>query len=174
MNIKKIFFTLMVTALLIGSACAVSTNDFKVDGFTKSTGTDLNSVYVNDNGNSGVSIYKHTSVVYDDDYYDYDDDGYDYDDYYDYDDDGYDDDYYVYNGNDGIRDDMQLSKNSDNTAYFTDHDDAEHGIVEVINFGGEAYTVVFWAKDTSNVNNTDLMSKLTAFNKDNGVTPVAF
>lgn len=193
MNIKKIFFAMIVTALLIGSACAVSTNDFKVDGYNSSYNTDLNSAFVNNNGDSGVSIYKNTNGVYyeydddgyyeydDDGYYEYDDDGYyDYDDdgYYDYDDDGYDDDYYVVNNGgtvyNGIRDDMQLSKNADNTATFTDYDDAEHGVIEVVEHGGQQYTVVFWAKDMSNINNTALMSKLNDFNQDNGVAPVAF
>ncbi len=180
MNFKKIFFALIVTTLLIGSACAANINDFKVDGYNSSYNTDLNSAYVNNNGDSGVSIYKNTEAVYydydyDDGYYEYDDDG-----YYEYDDDGYydyDDDYVVYNGGtvyNGIRDDMQLSKNADNTASYTDYDDAEHGVVEVVEVGGQQYTVVFWAKDVSNVNNADLMSKLTDFNKDNGVSPIAF
>lgn len=176
MNFKKIFFALIVTTLLIGSACAVNSNGFKVDGYNNSYDSDLNSAYVNSNGDSGVSIYKNTNGVYyeydDDGYYEYDDDG-----YYDYDDDGYydyDDGYIVSNGYNGIRDDMQLSKNTDNTATFTDYDDAEHGVVEVVQHGGEQYTIVFWAKDASNVNNADLMTKLTDFNKDNGVSPVAF
>lgn len=172
MNIKKIFFALIVTSLLIGSVCAASINDFKVDGYNSSYNTDLNSAFVNNNGDSGVSIYKNTNDAR---YYDYDDDGYyDYDDAYNHD---YDDDYAVQNGGsvyNGIRDDMQISKNADNTATYTDHDDAEHGIVEVVQLGGDQYTVVFWAKDASNINNTALMSKLTNFNKDNGVTPVAF
>ncbi|WP_407411888.1 hypothetical protein [Methanobrevibacter sp.] len=187
MNIKKILFALIVTSLLIGSVCAASINDFKVDGYNSSYNTDINSAFVNNNGDSGVSIFKNANGAryydYDDDgYYDYDDDGYDYDDAYDHDyddiyDHDYDDDYVIQNsGNvyNGIRDDMQITKNSDNTATFTDVDDAEHGIVEVVQHGGEQYTVVFWAKDASNINNTALMTKLTNFNKDNGVTPVAF
>ena len=188
MNIKKIFFAMIVTALLIGSACAVNMNEFKVDGYSNTYGSDYNSAYVNNNGDSGVSIYKNTEAVYyhdydDDGYYEYGDDGYyEYDDdgYYDYDDDGYydyDDDYVVQTGGtvyNGIRDDMQITKNADNTATYTDYDDAEHGVIEVVEFGGQQYTVVFWAKDMSNINNTDLMSKLTQFNADNGIAPVAF
>ena len=37
---------------------------------------------------------------------------------------------------DGIRDDMQLSKNSDNTITYTEYDDAEHDVVEVVKLGG--------------------------------------
>ena len=33
MNFKKIFFALIVTTLLIGSACAANVNDFRVDGY---------------------------------------------------------------------------------------------------------------------------------------------
>lgn len=156
MSFKKIFFALLVTAFLIGGACAANINNFTVDWYNNSYNSDINSAYVNSNGDSGVSIYKNTNGVY----YDYDD--------------GYDDNYVVQNVYNGISDDMQLSKNADNTASFTDHDDAEHGVVEVVQSGGEQYTVVFWAKDVSNINNTDLMSKLTDFNKDNGVSPIAF
>ena len=175
MNIKKIFFALIVTTLLVGSVCAANINDFKVDGYNSSYNSDLSSAYLNDNGDSGISIHKNTNGVY----LDFDDDGYDDDGYYDFDDDGYDDDgydddgYYDYD-DDGYDDDVQLSKNTDNTASFTDFDDAEHGVLEVVQIGGDQYTVVFWAKDTSNMNNTDLMSKLTDFNKDNGVSPIAF
>ena len=157
MSFKKIFFALLVTAFLIGGACAANINNFTVDWYNNSYNSDINSAYVNSNGDSGVSIYKNTNGVY-----------------YDYDDDGYDDDYVVQNVYNGISDDMQLSKNTDNTVSFTDHDDAEHGVVEVVQSGDEQYTVVFWAKDASNINNTDLMSKLTDFNKDNGVSPIAF
>lgn len=156
MSFKKIFFALLVTAFLIGGACAANINNFTVDWYNNSYNSDINSAYVNSNGDSGVSIYKNTNGVY----YDYDD--------------GYDDNYVVQNVYNGISDDMQLSKNADNTASFTDHDDAEHGVVEVVQSGGEQYTVVLWAKDASNINNTDLMSKLTDFNKDNGVSPIAF
>ena len=58
MNMKKIFFALIVTTLLIGSACAVNMNEFKIDGYNNSYGSDYSSAYVNNNGDSGVSIYK--------------------------------------------------------------------------------------------------------------------
>lgn len=155
---------MIVTALLIGSACAVNMNEFKVNGYNNSYESDYSSAYVNNNGDSRVSIYKNTEAVY---YQEYDDDG-----YYEYDDD------YVVQTSDtvynGIQDDMQITKNADNTATFTDYDDAQHGVIEVVEFGGQQYTVIFWAKDMSNINNTDLMSKLTQFNADNGIAPVAF
>lgn len=171
---------------MIGSACAASVNDFKVDGYSNTYDSNYNSVFLNENGNSGVYIYKNTNVA---PHYDYDDDRYDddvYDDVYDddgYDDDGYDDDVYDdghYDFDDGgyghyaVDDDAQVTKNSDNTASYEDFDDAEHGVTEVVQVGGEQYTVVFWAKDASNINNADLMAKLNAFNKDNGVSPIAF
>lgn len=69
---------------------------------------------------------------------------------------------------------MKVDKNSDNTANFTDYEHAEHGVVEVIDVDGTQYIVVFWAKDSSNVSNSDLMSQLNEFNKDNNVKPIAF
>lgn len=182
MDFKKILLALIVTTLLVGSACAANINGFKVDGYSNTYDSDYDSTYLNSNGDSGVSIYKNSNGAYyeydDDGHYDYDDDGYDYDDAYDHDyDDVYDDDYVAHNGGtvyNGISDDMQLTKNADNTASFTDYDDAEHGVVEVVQLDGEKYTVIFWAKDASNINNADLISKLTDFNKDNGVSPVAF
>lgn len=181
MDFKKILLALIVTTLLVGSACAANINGFKVDGYSNTYDSDYDSTYLNSNGDSGVSIYKNSNGAYyeyDDGHYDYDDDGYDYDDAYDHDyDDVYDDDYVAHNGGtvyNGISDDMQLTKNADNTASFTDYDDAEHGVVEVVQLDGEKYTVIFWAKDASNINNADLISKLTDFNKDNGVSPIAF
>ena len=168
MNIKKILFALIVTTVLLGSVCATSVNDFKVDGYNNTFDSDYNSAYLNSDGNSGVYIYKNING----NPYDYDDDDYyDYDDHYDYDDDdGYDFD----DNHHDFDDDSQFTKNQDNTASFKDFDDAEHGVMEVVKVGGEEYTVVFWAKDSSNINNTDLMSKLSDFNKDNGVAPIAF
>ena len=171
MDFKKIFFALIVTTLLVGGACAANVNGFKVDGYNNTFDSDHDSSYLNANGDSGVSIYKNTNV-----YREYDDDGdYGYDDDYDYDDlydDDHDDGYIVVQN--AISDDMKLTKNADNTASFTDYDDAEQGVVEVVQVGGQKYTVVFWAKDASNINTADLMAKLTDFNKDNGVSPVAF
>lgn len=160
MDSKKILMALIVTTLLAGSVCAASVNDFKVDGSYSNNAfsSDYYSVYLNGNGDSGVAIYKNL-----------DDDAYD-----DLNDDVVDNivhddarEYLV------VDDDMQINKSADNTANFTDYDHAEHGVVEVVEMGGEQYVVVFFAKDSNNTN-ADLMAKLTAFNKDNGVTPVAF
>ena len=161
MDAKKILMALMVTALLMGSVCAASVNDYKVEGSygNNAFSSDYYSVFLNGNGDSGVAIYKNL-----------DDDAYD-----DLNDDVVDNivhgdarEYLV------VDDDMQITKNSDNTANFTDYDHAEHGVSEVVEMGGEQYVVVFFAKDSSNITNADLMAKLTSFNKDNGVTPVAF
>ena len=116
-------------------------------------------MYLNGNKDSGVAIYKN---VNDDLYDNLNDDSVDYIVH----DDGRE--YLV------VDDDMQISKNADNTANFTDYDHAEHGVVEVVEIGGNQYVVVFFAKDSSNTTNADLMAKLTAFNKDNNVAPVAF
>ncbi len=161
MDSKKIFFALIVSALLIGSVCAASVNDFKVDSSfsNKAFSSDYYSVYTNNKQDSGIAIYKNI-----------DDDAYD----------NLNDDAVDHLVHDDGReyivadDDMRIAKNPDNTANFTDLDDAEHGVVEVVQSGSEQYVVVVWAKDSSNINNADLMSKLTAFNKDNGVSAVAF
>jgi hypothetical protein len=71
-------------------------------------------------------------------------------------------------------DDYKIDKNADNTFNFTDSDNAEHGVGEVISCDGEDYTVIFWAKDTSDVNNSDLISQLNDFNNANDVEAVAF
>lgn len=160
MNAKKILLALAVVTLLMGSACAASVNDFKVDSsYSNAFTSDYYSVYMDGNGDSGVAIYK-----------DVDDDAYD-----DLNDDAVDNivhgDAQEYLFGD---DDMKLVKNSDNMANFTDYDHSEVGVSEVVQSGGDQYVVVFFAKDSSNVTVADLMTKLTAFNKDNNVTPVAF
>ena len=161
MNAKGILLALIVTTLLVGSVCAASVNDFKVDeSYSNNAFTsDYYSVYLNGNGDSGVAIYKN---VGDDAYDDLNDDVVDEIVH----DDGRE--YIV------VDDDMQITKNADNTANFTDYDHAEHGAVEVVEMGGEQYIVVFFAKDSSNTTDADLMAQLTAFNKDNGVAPAAF
>ena len=160
MDIKKILLALIITSLLVGSACAASVNDFKVDGsYGNDFSSDYYSVYLNGNRDSGVAIYKNVN----DDLYD------------DLNDDAVDnivhDDCREYLVGD---DEMQITKNADNTANFTDYDHAEHGVVEVVEIGGDQYVVVFFAKDSSNTTDADLMAKLTAFNKDNNVNAVAF
>jgi hypothetical protein len=160
MDAKKILFALVVTTLLAGSVCAASVNDFKVDSsYSNAFSSDYYSVYLNGDGDSGVAIYKNVN----DDLYD------------DLNDDAVDnivhDDANEYLVGD---DDMQITKNADNTANFKDYDHVEHGVAEVVQSGGDQYVVVFFAKDSSSIDNADLMAKLTAFNKDNNVKAVAF
>lgn len=161
MNGKKILLALLVTTLLVGSVCAAGVNDFKVDSSFSNNAfkSDYYTVHMNGNGDCGMAIYKN---VNDDMYDDLNDDAVD----------------HIVHG-DGREyivgdDDMQITKNADNTANFTDLDHADHGVVEVVQSGSEQYIVVAWAKDASNISNADLMAKLTAFNKDNNVSPVAF
>ena len=62
MDIKKIFFALIVSALLIGGVCAASVNDFKIDDAYKGVyNGEYYSVYANDNQDSGISIYKNVN-----------------------------------------------------------------------------------------------------------------
>lgn len=68
---------------------------------------------------------------------------------------------------------MKIDNNSDNTLNFTDYDHATHGVSEVVKAGGDEYIVVFWAKDSSKIDNSDLVSLLNDFNKDNSVKAIA-
>ena len=71
-------------------------------------------------------------------------------------------------------DDFEIEKKADNIVEFKDIDHAQHGVVEVVNDDGNQYVVVFWAKDTSDVKNSDLNPLLKEFNKDNDVEAIAF
>lgn len=162
MNLKEIFFICVVFALLVGSVCAAKdVNDFKIDkSYNGAYNGSYYSLYLNGKQDAGIVIFKNV----DDDAYDDIENN-----------DAYDhlihDDGREYTHAD---DDFKLDKNADNTCNFTDYEHAEHGIVEVVSSGGEQYIVVFWAKDNGSVNNSDLASLLTQFNKDNDVKAVAF
>lgn len=161
MKLKGILFLVLVSSLLIGSACAASVNDFKVNDSYKSIHSDeYYCVFAATDQNSGINIYKNV-----------------------------DDDVYKGKTNDDIlegtikhdgRDylvvdnDMKIAKNADNTANFTDMDHATHGVSEVVKLNGQDYVVVFWAKDSSNLDTAKLLSALNDFNKENNVSPVAF
>lgn len=160
MNGKVIFLLLVISTLFIGCVFAAnSASDFKVDGNYKHVlGNEYYSVNLNDNKDTGCLIFKNV----DDDLYDNHNDPYDnliHDD-----------------GRDYIKadDDMKINKNPDNTANFTDMDHSTHGVVEVVNSNGQQYIVVFFAKDSTNIQNKDLASQLTQFNNDNQVKAVAF
>lgn len=138
---------------------ANSASDFKVDGNYKHVlGNEYYSVNLNDNKDTGCLIFKNV----DDDLYDNHNDPYD---------------HIIHDdGRDYIKadDDMKINKNPDNTANFTDMDHSTHGVVEVVNSNGQQYIVVFFAKDSTNIQNKDLASQLTQFNNDNQVKAVAF
>ena len=160
MNINKIVFALVVSALLIGGVCAASISDFNVDkAYKNEYNSEYYSVYSKDNQNTGVIIFQNV-----------DDDKYD---------DVVNDDILEgvihHDGRDYIYsdDDIAITKNSDNTINFTDREHAVHGVSEVVKSGNEQYIVVFWAKDSSNFKNADLISQLNAFNKDNSVSAIA-
>ena len=81
------------------------------------------------------------------------------------------------NGKDYLIDDegnITVAKNPDKTVNFTDKDYAEHGIAELVICDGEQFVVVFWAKDISGINDSDLISELNQFNSDNNVKAIAF
>lgn len=154
---------MLVSSLLIGSAYATSdVTSFNINNNYKQTHNDsYHALYLNENHDSGVTVYKNV----DDDQYDIDDN----DDKYDnlIEDDGRE---YLHTD-----DDYQLQKNDDKTASFKDHDNNEHGIVELIkNDDGQEYIVVFWAKNDNDMKNKDLKAQLEQFNKDNNAKPIVF
>lgn len=161
MDVKKIFFALIVTSLLIGGACAASVNDFKIDNNYKSVyNGEYYSVYANSNQDSGISIYKNVN----DDVYD------------DAENDDVLDGTIHHDGREYIvpDDDLSLDVGSDHIAKFTDYDHATRGVSEVVGAGGEQYIVVVWAKNSTNMDSSQLLSTLNDFNKDNNVEAVAF
>lgn len=161
MNTKKIFFAIIVTALLMGGVCAASVNDFKLDSNYKSIyNGEYYSVSANGNQDAGISIYKNVN----DDVYD------------DVENDDILDNVIHHDGREYLYsdDDLSVNVNSGHIANFTDYDHATHGASEVVSAGGEQYVVVAWAKDSSNMNTAKLISTLNKFNKNNNVKPVAF
>ncbi len=160
MNIKQIFFAMIVTALLVGGVCAASVNDFKIDNTYQSVyNGEYYSVYANGNQDSGISIYKNVN-----------DDAYD-----DIENDDILDHVIHHDGREYTYsdDDLSLTKNANNIANFTDYDHATHGASEIVDAGGEQYIVVAWAKDSSNIDTAKLVSILNDFNKNNNVKPIA-
>lgn len=161
MDGKKIFFALIVTTLLIGGVCAASVNDFKIDNTYKSVyNGEYYSAYANNNQDCGISIYKNVN----DDVYD------------DIENDDILDNVIHHDGREYITadDDLKLDINSNHIANFTDYDHATKGVSEVVDAGGDQYIVVAWAKDSSSMDFSKLLSLLNDFNKNNNVKPVAF
>lgn len=161
MDIKKIFFALLVSVLLIGGACAASVNDFNIENTYKNEySSDYYSVYTNKNQDSGILIFKNV----DDDIYE------------DMVNDDILDNVIHHDGREYIvaDDDMKIDVNSDNSVNFTDYDHATYGVSEVVKADGEEYIVVIWAKNSANIDNSKLISQLNDFNKDNNVKAIAF
>ena len=161
MDVKKIFFALLVSALLVGGACAASVNDFNIDKTYKNEySSDYYSVYANKNQDIGILVFKNV-----------DDDAYD-----DKVNDDILDNVIHHDGREYIvaDDDMKIDVNSENIANFTDYDHATHGVSEVVKKDGEEFIVAIWAKDSSSIDNSDLISQLNDFNKENNVSAIAF
>ena len=159
MDGKKILFILIVSTLVVGCAFAAnSVNDFKVNNSYKHVaGNDYYSLNMNDNRDAGITIFRNAN-----------DDAYGDVDVYDHvlHDDGRE---YIQ-----VDDDMRIDKNPDNTANFTDFDHATHGVVEVVESNGQQYIVVAWAKNSSNIQNTELAAQIAQFNSDNQVKVIAY
>ena len=151
MNFKKIFIVLIVSSLLIGAVCASSITDFKIDdGKVKEIFKDNDIiVYADEHSDSGIAIFKTFDKIGDKDTKDDDridnlvhDDG---------------DEYIT------ADEDMKLAKNPDHTANFTDADHGTMGLSEVIDHNGEKHVVVFWAKNQSHMNMTQLKADMDKF-----------
>ena len=159
MDFRNILFLLVISLLLFGAVSAQKTvNDFQVDeSYNHAYNGTYTSVYLNEKLDSGITVYKDSVADVEDE-----NDAYD--------------GLIHYDGRDYLTndDDFKIEKNSDNTVNFTDYDCAEHGVAEVVSVDGEDFIVVFWAKDTSDINNNDLISQLNDFNKDNDVKAIAF
>lgn len=62
MDIKKILFALLVSALLIGGACAASVNSFDVNKDYKNLyQSEYYSVYANGNQDSGMRVFQNVN-----------------------------------------------------------------------------------------------------------------
>ena len=154
MDFRNIAVLAVISLLLFGTACAQKTvNDFKIDGtYDAAYNGNNHSLYLNQKQDSGIAIFKNVAGDVDED-------------------DGAHDNLIHEGGRDYLTsgEDMKIDKNSDNTFNFTDYDYCQHGIGEVIKCDGDEYVVVFFAKESSHVNNPDLITKLNEFNKDNDV-----
>ena len=159
MDGRNVLFLFVVSLLLFGTACAQKTvNDFEIDeSYAGAYNGSYHSLYLNQNLDSGIAIYKIAAgdVDEDDDAHEnlIHDDGRDYM---------------------TPDDDMKIDKNSDNTFNFTDYDHGQHGVGELIDVDGDSYVVAFFEKGTGSVDCTNLISQLSQFNKDNDVDAVAF
>ena len=161
MNIKRVLIALFVLSLLIGCVNATNVKDFKINGPVKELSSNDNYVvYIDNNNDAGLAIYRITDKVRDD--HEDDDDAID---------------NFVHDDGDNYLiadDDVHITKNSDNTANFTDSDHSTRGISEVIDHNGEKHVVVFWSKNSSDMNMDKLLTAIHKFNNDNNVTPITF
>lgn len=161
MKIKRVLIALFVLSLLIGCVNATNVKDFKINGPVKELSSNDNYVvYIDNDSDAGLAIYRITDKVRDD--HEDDDDAID---------------NFVHDDGDNYLipdDDVHITKNSDNTANFTDADHATRGISEVIDNNGEKHVVVFWSKNSSDMDMDKLSNALHKFNKDNNLSTIAF
>ena len=160
MDFRKVLFLLLISLLLFGTVFAQKTvNDFQVDeSYEQVYNGNYHSLYVHGKQLSGIAIYRYIAGDVDDNV-------------------EVDADLVHDNGKGyliGDEDDISVAKNSDNTVNFTDKDYAEHGVAEVVSINGELFVVVFWAKNVSDIDDSELISQLNQFNMDNNVKAVAF
>lgn len=158
---RKLFLILIISALLFSCVYAVDElSNFKVDDKlydSNFNGSDC-IIYFDDTNSSGMGIFKYLDNDCEDD----DDDAID--------------NILIDDGDDYLEadEDYKLTKNPDNTANFTDLDNNNRGIVELVDVNNEKFVIVFWAKNDSSIDNEELISQLNDFNKNNDVSPISF
>ncbi|WP_298524662.1 hypothetical protein [uncultured Methanobrevibacter sp.] len=154
---KKLLLILAISTLLIGCAFAANADDFKVDEkiYTSSFKDTDFTIYFEDTNTSGIGIFRSIETT-------------------DEDNDDAVDDILKTDGDDYLKadDDFKLEKNPDNTANFTDTENHNQGIVELVELDKEQFIIVFWSDNADDM--SKLMTQLKDFNKDNSLTPVAF
>ncbi len=162
MDYKKLFVIALVSVMLLGTVYAAKgVTDFKVDKtFEKANNDSFYALYLNKDNNSGIAIYPNA----DDDSHKHNDDTEDHSDHLVHDE-----------GTEylAVDDNMKITKNNDNTSHFDDSHHHTHGVVEVVKSEGKEFIVISFAKNSSDVKDSDLTKALTNFNKDNKLTPIA-
>jgi hypothetical protein len=160
MDLKQILFLIFITAILTGAAYGSGAGDFSVDKTYHPTNDGkYYSLYLNDNEDSGITIYRNV-----------DDDACE-----DAPNDGGHGDLIHDDGENYIKadDDLQIVKTAGNIIEFEDIDHSEHGVSEVIKKDGSEYIVVIWAKNSSGIESPDLSAILKDFNSKNKVEAAA-
>ena len=66
---------------------------------------------------------------------------------------------------------ISITKNPDNTYYYVDGQNNEHGVVEAFEIDNEQYIAVFWFGQNCNYNMDEVDGIVSEFNQMNNITP---